>query len=140
MTFTTAATLGMSLLFTEGFISIAYGAFRQLRSPKNSLSYYFGQMFWLWGLINGSISALPLRSLHSQEQRFNSDAAFQHQQVAVIVFNIGLDLVYAIVGITLLKRGRSDRLRGYGRAIVLQGLFLLVFDTILAISLSQIAR
>jgi hypothetical protein len=45
--------------------------------------------------------------------------------------NGGLDLVYIGAGIYLNHRGNSDnsdKLRGYGSGVILQGAFLLLFD------------
>ena len=47
----------------------------------------------------------------------------------LLLINSGLDLVYIVVGTILLTR--KDRLAsGFGAAIILQGVFLLVFDLV----------
>ncbi|MEO0626280.1 MAG: hypothetical protein AAFY91_04785, partial [Bacteroidota bacterium] len=53
----------------------------------------------------------------------------------ILLFNAGLDVGYIVGGFYLQERARrpdvnSDRLRGFGKAIVLQGSFLMAFDLI----------
>lgn len=47
----------------------------------------------------------------------------------LLLINAGLDVAYVAVGAILLSRP-MPRLRGSGLAVVVQGLFLLVFDTL----------
>jgi hypothetical protein len=47
----------------------------------------------------------------------------------VLAINTGLDFVYILVGLILLTRAKPV-LKGFGFAILLQGLFLLIFDVI----------
>jgi MFS family permease len=55
----------------------------------------------------------------------------------LLLINAGLDVVYVAVGAVLLSR-RSLRLRGSGLAVVVQGLFLLIFDTVHAMLLPPV--
>ena len=56
----------------------------------------------------------------------------------ILLFNAGLDVAYVMGGLYLNERGKNatdtqkrDQLRGFGKAVVLQGGFLLVFDTVM---------
>jgi hypothetical protein len=51
----------------------------------------------------------------------------------VLLFNAGLDVGYIMGGLYLTERAKrpdvnSDQLKGFGRSIMLQGAFLMVFD------------
>ena len=57
----------------------------------------------------------------------------QHRVEKIFLINTGLDVAYVVGGAYLLERAQaraenSDRNDGYGRALLLQGGFLLVFD------------
>jgi hypothetical protein len=58
----------------------------------------------------------------------------QHGIEKILLLNCGLDLGYIAMGGYLVERGRrKEKLQwiGFGKSIVLQGAFLLVFDAIL---------
>lgn len=60
----------------------------------------------------------------------------QHSIEKILLFNAGLDIGYVVGGLYLNERAKTatkhqDRLRGFGRSIMLQGGFLFVFDVIL---------
>lgn len=60
----------------------------------------------------------------------------------ILLFNAGLDVGYMLGGVYLLERGKrevknAERLRGFGRSILLQGAFLFVFDLSLHTVLSS---
>jgi hypothetical protein len=58
----------------------------------------------------------------------------QQQIEKVLLFNTALDLAYMAIGFFLIERGRrmeKERSIGFGKAILLQGIFLLLFDGIL---------
>jgi hypothetical protein len=56
----------------------------------------------------------------------------------LLLINAGLDLLYIGSGLWLLRRAgdRADR-RGMGAGILVQGLFLLLFDSILAVEINR---
>jgi hypothetical protein len=91
----------------------------------NATSHPRWRAFWfmtgLWGWIDGAIvlyalvaEPLPLETLRS-----------------VLWFNAGLDVCYIVTGAALISRP-SDRWRGFGGAIIIQGLFLLALDVTMA--------
>jgi hypothetical protein len=58
----------------------------------------------------------------------------QQQIEKVLLANATLDFGYIALGLYLIERGRrleKDRWLGFGKSIVLQGVFLLLFDAIL---------
>lgn len=57
-------------------------------------------------------------------------------QEKILLFNAGLDVAYLAAGAFLWQRGEGTldaRLVGFGQALLIQGGFLLVFDTVLAV-------
>lgn len=98
---------------------------------------YFHQMNVLWNSVNLSIAALGY--MHAKkEQRVSEPMSVLEKQLKLeksLLFNTGLDLAYIATGALLLERSRTieslkkhNQYRGYGRSIVLQGSFLLLFD------------
>ena len=58
----------------------------------------------------------------------------QQQIEKVLLVNVALDFGYLLLGLYLIERGRrleKDRWIGFGKSILLQGAFLLLFDAIL---------
>lgn len=97
---------------------------------------YFHQMNAAWNVVNAGIATAGLIGLRSE---FGAElTAVESLQDAVsfekiLLLNAGLDLGYIAVGTYLNERGRrtdSDRLRGYGRSLWLQGGFLFAFDVL----------
>jgi hypothetical protein len=78
---------------------------------------HFWFMSGLWAAIDAGIAWYGLVAPPMP----NADLA------AILRLNAGLDVVYVLVGVALLTR-RSPRMTGFGRAVVVQGLFLLALD------------
>ena len=60
----------------------------------------------------------------------------------ILLFNAGLDIGYIGAGFYLAERSKStvnkpNRLKGFGQSLILQGSFLLVFDSLFYIALKQ---
>lgn len=95
---------------------------------------YFHQMNAAWNVVNAGIATAGLLGLRgelgaepSALEAFKDAASFEK----ILLLNAGLDVAYIAAGSYLNERGRrtdSDRLRGYGRSLWLQGGFLLIFD------------
>lgn len=98
---------------------------------------YFHQMNAGWGAVNLAIAGFSYTSLsgadplaadlnHAIRQAVNLDN--------ILLLNAGLDLGYIAAGAWLNERGlrkKSERLRGYGTSLMIQGGFLLIFDAVL---------
>mgnify|MGYP005836569745 FL=1 len=84
--------------------------------------------FWLvsgiWCVVNSAIALAGL---------MGTPAALPALR-RLLLINAGLDVAYVAVGAILASRP-SPRLRGSGLAVVVQGLFLLIFDTLHAFGL-----
>jgi hypothetical protein len=60
----------------------------------------------------------------------------EHESIRrILLFNAGLDVGYMATGLYLRERANraenSERLRGYGNSLLLQGAFLFTFDLIM---------
>lgn len=76
-----------------------------------------------WGAVSADLS-LGINEMLVEIKNFDR----------VLLINAGLDLTYIGIGTILWKRGiskQSSRLLGYGKSVVIQGGFLLAFDSLL---------
>jgi len=123
---------GMTVLGSWAVANISTGF---IASGNNTGSTkYFYQMNGIWNIVNlaaaisGDISADKNIDKSSSRQ----ESLKQQRKIEkIFLINGGLDFAYIGAGIYLNHRGNtdnSDKLRGYGSSIILQGVFLLVFD------------
>lgn len=81
--------------------------------------------FWfmngLWGWIDGAIILYALVTEPMTNETLKR----------VLWFNSGLDVCYVICGLSMLRMS-SERWKGFGLAIAIQGLFLLTLDVTMA--------
>jgi len=116
-------------------IGTALVAVLRLGRPRSPLLKHFGIQTGVWGAVELGVALLLLSSLALRDV---SGATRLDRRVWM---NIGLDIGYVLVGITLVVIGwravRRFGLVGAGMAIVLQGAALAVLDLLLA---GQISR
>ena len=102
-------------------------------------AHYFHQMNVGWGAINLALAgASYLGTRRAARQPVTDRAGNVRSQLRtenLYLFNAGLDVAYLATGVYLLEKGRnptasssSERWRGYGQSLLLQGGFLLLFD------------
>jgi hypothetical protein len=99
--------------------------------------------FWImnagWNVVNLAIAGWALSAGRPDPEAWQSlaDVELARGQFRRLLWiNAGLDVGYVATGAWLARRGDrlgSDRQSGFGRAVVVQGLFLLVFDTTVAL-------
>ena len=102
-------------------------------------AHYFHQMNIGWGAVNlvlagtGYLAARRATNQPPNDRAGNVRA--QSRTEKLYLFNAGLDVAYLATGLYLLEKSRnptapgsSDRWRGYGQSLLLQGGFLLLFD------------
>lgn len=97
---------------------------------------YFHQMNAAWNTVNLTIATFGFLGALSTDPSISSEQIFAEMNKfdRILLINAGLDLLYIGTGAYLWKRGfnkHSDRLIGYGKSVVLQGGFLLLFDGLL---------
>lgn len=93
----------------------------------------FGRQTALWGAVDGAIALVGARRRVS---RGPTDPARLRR---VLLANAGLDVGYVAGGAWLLRDGRwrGGRWKGDGAAVVVQGAFLLVLDSVAARALRR---
>jgi hypothetical protein len=105
----------------------------------------FWQMNVYWNLVNLAIAGYGAWSALRLERTVRSPEALASERRALENFlwlNVGLDVAYLAAGWALLERGArpspdesAARFTGFGRALLVQGAFLLLFDvTLLALA------
>lgn len=110
-----------------------------LMTRASGTSYYFYQMNTFWNVVNLALAGFGYyNSLQIDSETISLaksvDEFYGLQKT--LLFNAGLDVAYITGGIYLLERAKnsenhSERFTGYGRSLILQGAFLLAFDSIL---------
>ncbi len=110
-----------------------YGNFKASGEAK-----YFQQFNAMWNVVNLGIAAFGYFNV------VNSDPASMTNVEIIkdfnslqnlLLLNAGLDVAYIVTGFYLKERSKNssstERLRGYGNSLLLQGGFLLAFDVVL---------
>ncbi len=126
-------------MYTLGGWAISNMAISGFMMPKaKGTSYYFYQMNLFWNLVNLGLSGFGyynIKRVDSSDLSLMSSLRKHHQFQKILLFNAGLDLAYIASSFYLLEKAKNsrqtERFRGYGRSIFLQGAFLFTFDTIL---------
>ena len=100
---------------------------------------YFHQMNIGWGAVNLALAGTGyLAARRAARQPLTDRSGNVRRQLStenLYLFNAGLDVAYVATGFYLLEKGRnptasgsSERWRGYGNSLLLQGGVLLLFD------------
>lgn len=124
----------MLVLGGWGVANLAVAAIGMGRSQGETRAFH--QMNLAWGAVNLGLAAAGWwTATHSDPGSLDLYATVRqhHRLQKIFLFNAGLDLGYMAGGLWLRERAktatnRPERLRGYGRSILLQGAFLFVFD------------
>lgn len=127
---------GMAILGTWAVGNIISGAIG--RSQTVGQTAYFHEMNLIWNVVNLGIAGAGYYFTATGEMPENASELLSDQVSfqKTLLFNAGLDLAYIAGGFYLMERAKntsnkSERLRGYGKSVILQGSFLFVFDIIL---------
>ncbi|WP_235925831.1 DUF6992 family protein [Pontibacter burrus] len=134
--------IGMFVLGGWALLNILIGSFRLMKATRNKR--FFFQMNIYWNIVNLVIASAALYSLLTTDianYTLAQSLTQHHWFKKVLYLNIGLDIAYLMMGIWLQERSRfspkTEQLKGWGQAIVLQGLFLLVLDVVLTAMLED---
>lgn len=108
-------------------------------SRHDGSKMYFHQGNVMWNTVNLALAGFGLYgAMHAEPASFDlfQTITEQYSMEKLLLFNAGLDIGYIATGFFLMERGRhvskhSDRFKGYGQALILQGGFLFLFDIIL---------
>ncbi len=127
---------GMAILGTWAIGNMVVGGIG--RSQFSGQTAYFHEMNLIWNVVNVGIAGAGY--YFSSKADIPADgAALLSDQIffqKTLLFNAGLDIAYMAGGLYLIERAKNttnkpERLKGYGKSIVMQGAFLFVFDVIL---------
>ena len=128
----------LSILLGWGVGSVVVGSSMQLITQD--FWKQFGLQALAWGAIDAALALVGIRSARSKERRYEQkelDDADEKKEARtirrILLINAGLDGLYILSGSWVIWRfqARSDR-RGMGVGILLQGVWLLLFDALLA--------
>lgn len=125
-------TTGMKVLGSWGIANTVAGGIGWAGSSGQTK--YFYQMNTFWGVAN--IGAALLGYTGAQKGRgktYSAEETLKEQKKIQKIFliNGALDVAYVATGAYLNHRGNmrnDDKLKGYGKAVIVQGVFLLLFD------------
>lgn len=107
-----------------------------LSSGVSGSTAHFYRMNLYWNAVNLAVAGLGYYgSLGDNPASLGPFASVreQHNLEKILLFNAGLDVAYIVGGLYLNERAnnsddRRNMFQGFGRSVVLQGGFLLVFD------------
>lgn len=127
---------GMAILGTWAVGNMITGAIG--RSQASGQTAYFHEMNLIWNVVNLGIAGAGYYFTAKGDMPENASALLNDQVSfqKTLLFNAGLDLAYIAGGFYLMERAKNtinkpERLKGYGKSVILQGSFLFVFDVIL---------
>ena len=128
---------GMLILGSWAVANIAVGTIGL--STARGETRYFHQMSLIWGSVNLAIGGSALLGLRKKKSDLSLSQSMLNQTAIEKTFliNGGLDLVYLAAGWYCFEKSKnvsdSDKYRGYGKSLFLQGGGLLLFDVIMYI-------
>ena len=114
--------------------NMAVGAIGMARTSGESRAFH--QMNLGWNLVNLGLAASGIWNASHTDistlDAWHSWKAYESTQ-RLFLFNAGLDAGYIMTGFWMQERGKNttqhnDRWTGFGKSLVLQGAFLMVFD------------
>ena len=108
-----------------------------LRSQTTGSLRYFHEMNVFWNVVNLGLAAGALYGVYQSDPASYDLWQTYHEQQKIekiLLFNLALNFTYMTAGGYLIERSRrgtdrSDQFKGYGQSLILQGGFLLLFDT-----------
>jgi hypothetical protein len=131
---------GMKVLGSWGIVNIA-GSGAGYFAAKQDEWKYFHEMNVLWGVVNTGIAAFSLARVRKEMRtEMGFDQAYGHYKSdkKIYLINAGLDVLYIGTGVALTALSQNAKktsdaaiLKGFGRSIAVQGVFLLLFDNIM---------
>lgn len=131
---------GMWILGTWAVGNMLVGGISWASGAKGE-SKYFQQMNLAWNVVNIGLAGFGLHQAYSNIEGLSWQEVFanHHQMQKVLLFNAGLDVGYIATGFFLIERSRNvtklpERLSGFGKSLLLQGSFLLLFDVSMALA------
>ena len=141
MFYTFQQALSVRLLIWS-MASVALGAWLQRSDVPNRRA--FAQQSIAWGAIDGALAIAGwIGAQRKAADPQNHHVHIQRQEASklrrLLWINAALDVLYILVGVWLAIRNDQERRswRGHGWGIAVQGVFLLLFDSIHALRLDN---
>jgi hypothetical protein len=126
---------GMLILSSWAIGNMALSTFRLQAYNPETQAYH--QMNLAWNAINLAIAGFGYYSATnaSADLSLTESLLEQNKISKILLFNAALDLGYMVGGVYLMERSKnseqSERLKGFGQAVIVNGGFLLIFDSIM---------
>ncbi len=124
---------GMLILGTWAVVNLILGAVASFRTSGQTQAFH--QMNAYWNVVNLGIAAYGFwQASQVAVLNFWEVLLAQQQIEKILLANAALDFGYIALGLYLIEKGRrleKDKWLGFGKSIILQGAFLLLFDAIL---------
>jgi hypothetical protein len=115
-----------------------------LASQGSEETRAFHQMNIGWGAVNLLIAGLGYQNANRASSALDLISTIKEQEKvrSILLFNSGLDLGYIVGGFYLLERAkndlsRQDQLNGFGKAVIMNGSFLFLFDVLMVYAHSR---
>lgn len=131
--------VGMEVLGGWAIANIAISGVGVFQSAGVTKAYH--QMNLGWNAVNLTLAGFGYFSaLNGQTDLGTLESIQAHESIMrIFLFNAGLDVAYIMAGAYLIEKSKnvtknSERLEGFGKSIILQGGFLLLFDGIMYFS------
>lgn len=124
---------GMLILGSWAIGNIIWGGIMAGRTSGELRGFH--QMNAYWNSVNLLIAGLGYYSAMKEVPSGDFWETLQSQQniEKILLVNAGLDVAYMAGGLYMLERGRrldNIRLSGFGKSVIMQGAFLMTFDTV----------
>ena len=124
---------GMLILGAWAVLNLLLGSIGSFRTRGQSQAFH--QMNAYWNVVNLGIAVFGFwQATQVAAMNFWEGLVAQQQIEKVLLVNVALDFGYLLLGLYFIERGRrleKDKWIGFGKSILLQGAFLLLFDAIL---------
>jgi hypothetical protein len=124
---------GMLILGSWAVLNLLFGSIASFRTRGQSQAYH--QMNAYWNVVNLGIAGYGFwQASQVTVLNFWEVLVAQQQIEKILLANSALDFGYIALGLFLIEKGRrteKSKWLGFGKSIVLQGAFLLLFDSIL---------
>jgi len=122
----------MWILLGWGSLNLIGGSV--LAINRNHRDFY--TMMAGWGLVNAGIAGFALLNPDIYDATTSFSQVLRDEQLfnRILAINSGLNIGYMATGFCMMYMGKTSRIRQFGTAIIIQGAFLAIFDTILLLN------
>ncbi len=124
---------GMLILGIWAIVNLLWGSVASFRTRGKIQAFH--QMNAYWNMVNLAIAGYGFwQASQVAVLNFWEILVAQQEIEKILLANAALDFGYLALGLYLIERGRrmeKEKWIGFGKSIVLQGAFLLLFDAIL---------